>query len=85
MADILKNISKQSGIYKFTNTVNNKCYIGQAQNLKVRIRGHLRDFKKNKYDNIYFYKSIRKHGIENFQLEILQEGKFTKQELMIWK
>ena len=41
-----KNIPKTSGIYKITNTINNKCYIGQAINLKNRIKGHMRCFLK---------------------------------------
>lgn len=74
-------IPTSSGIYKFTNKVNNKCYIGQAKNLKQRIKCHIKDYNRSKYDNLYFYNSIRKHGIENFELEILQEGNFSKKEL----
>lgn len=77
---ITKNIPVVSGIYKFTNKINNKCYIGQAQNLKVRVQGHINNSRLNKR-NKHFYCSIQKHGIENFEVEILQEGKFTKQEL----
>ena len=28
------------GIYKITNKINNKCYIGQSVNLESRIRSH---------------------------------------------
>lgn len=75
-----KNIPKLSGIYKFTNKLKNKVYIGQAVNLRSRVRDHLKDYKKDK-KNSHLYNSIKKHGIENFQLEILIEGKFTKNEL----
>ena len=50
----LKLIPKISGIYKITNTINNKVYIGQAQNLYVRVREHLKGYKNNKNNN-YFY------------------------------
>ena len=75
-----KNIPKTSGIYKITNTINNKCYIGQAINLKNRIKGHMRCFLKEN-NNYPVYKSIRKHGIENFEVEILVQGNFSKSEL----
>lgn len=75
-----KNISKQSGIYKFTNKINNKVYIGQASKLRSRVRDHI-NFVKNNKRNSYFYSSIKKYGLENFELEILIEGKFTKNEL----
>jgi len=74
----LKLIPITSGIYKITNKINNKCYIGQAQNLRKRIRGHLRGY--NLVDS-YFYKSIRKYKIENFQVEILVQGNFNQDEL----
>lgn len=74
----LENISKQSGIYKFTNKINNKVYIGQAKNLKSRVQGHVKSYKKG---NSYFYNSIKKHGLQNFQVEILIEGNFSKTEL----
>lgn len=71
-------IPEVSGIYKFTNKLKNKCYIGQAKNLRVRIEGHIKYFLKS---NTYFYSSIKKYGLQNFEVEILIEGKFTKQEL----
>jgi predicted GIY-YIG superfamily endonuclease len=31
------------GIYKFTNKINNKVYIGQSQNLEERYKAHKRN------------------------------------------
>ena len=79
----VENISKLSGIYKFTNKINNKCYIGKAKNLQTRVEGHLKSFLNENHSS-YFYKSVRKHGIENFQFEILEEfekDKITNNEL----
>jgi len=77
----LQTIPKISGIYKFTNKINNKVYIGQAVNLRSRIGGHFRDYKLNK-KNKHFYNSIQKYGLENFEVQILvQEKNLTKQEL----
>ena len=75
-----KLIPISSGIYKITNKINNKVYVGQAVNLQRRILIHLYDYKYNK-KNSYFYNSITKYGIENFDVEILIEGKFSKLEL----
>lgn len=77
----LNDIPKLAGIYKFTNKINNKVYIGQGKNLQVRIQGHLNSYK-NENNNKYFHRSIRKYKIENFQVEILvQEKNLLKPEL----
>lgn len=64
-------------IYKITNTINNKCYIGQTvkspeerwKEHKAHANGtHIND--KNKI----LYKAMRKYGIENFTFEVLQDN-----------
>lgn len=72
------------GIYKFTNKINGKSYIGQSQNLENRYKTHLRSFYKENATmyNTLFYRAVRKYGIENFDYEILiQSEKFSKEEL----
>ena len=64
-----------TGVYKITNEVNNKVYIGQSVNIATRWSEHLRrPFNQNdkNYDS-YFYRSIRKYGIENFTFVILEQ------------
>ena len=39
------------GIYRITNTVNNKIYIGQSTNIKRRWRSHKCNAKNEKYYN----------------------------------
>ena len=74
----MKNIQKlpnASGIYMVINLINNKKYIGQSKNIKKRFQSHhLVDYKNpnNCNYNTKFYQAIRKYGIENFQVEILQ-------------
>ena len=57
-------------IYKITNTINNKIYIGQTtRTLKERIA----DYKKEaiyKPNNRPISRAINKYGIENFKLDI---------------
>lgn len=56
-------------IYKATNLINGKCYIGQTKKtLQKRMKDH-----RNSKDNLYFHNAIRKYGIENFEWEIIYE------------
>lgn len=36
------------GIYKFTNKINNKVYIGKSQNLLQRYQSHKRNYNNSK-------------------------------------
>jgi len=60
-------------IYKATNKINNKCYIGQTINkIDLRIAQHKCDANSNKY-NMIFHKAIQKYGFDNFEWEVLAE------------
>ena len=59
-------------IYKYTNLINGKIYIGQTkQTLEQRDYKHQTQLN----DNTYFHRAIKKHGYENFDFEILYEYK----------
>jgi group I intron endonuclease len=71
-----------SYIYKITNNINNKVYIGKTdQAPEVRWKQHQNNFNKKLEYVKPLYFSMRKHGIENFSFEIL--GKFSRDELSI--
>ena len=56
-------------IYKITNKVNGKSYIGQTRNsVEFRWRQHYKA-----HDNKYFHRAIDKYGKENFIVETLEE------------
>lgn len=64
-------------IYKATNLINNKIYIGKTVlSLEQRIKNHLKKSKTNK--RIYFHKAIHKYGIENFKWEIIYNSSSLK-------
>ena len=59
-------------IYKTTNNINKKVYIGQTiKSLNKRKKAHLYNSTKG-YDN-YLYRAIRKYGENNFKWEVLCE------------
>lgn len=76
----LQLIANYSGIYMFINNINNKCYIGQAINIRKRLAAHRYNYTKNKLTNP-LYKAFSKYGIENFTYTILECGLFSKEEL----
>lgn len=62
-------------IYKFTNKINDKIYIGQTNNIEKRKRGHKSTAynpKSPDYTNA-FHNAIRKYGWNNFNFEIVEE------------
>ena len=64
-----------TGIYKITNKINGKCYIGQAVDINKRWNKHKTSpFNKNAIGYDYpLYRAIRKYGIDNFLFEVLEE------------
>ena len=67
-------------IYKITNSINNKVYIGQTtQNPKKRFKQHMYEFKRNKQPTP-ISKAINKYGIKNLIQEVIHEC-YSKSEL----
>ncbi len=61
-------------IYKITNKINDKIYIGQTiRSLEERVKEHKR--KKN----CSLYKAFNKYGIENFDFEIIEKCNSTEE------
>ena len=56
------------GIYKITNKINGKVYIGQSRDIDARWRQHI-----NAKDNFAIHNAIKKYGEENFCFEVLLE------------
>lgn len=74
--EILSEYNKSSKVkvccvYKITNTINGKIYIGQTTNFRKRVSDYRNAHKKKATQPIT--KAITEHGPENFTIEILEE------------
>lgn len=58
-------------IYKITNLINGKLYIGQAKNIQNRWYEHCLESIHNR-KNQRLYNAIRKYGINNFKIEAIE-------------
>lgn len=60
-------------IYKITNKVNNKIYIGKTMtSIEKRFQEHIRESRKERTENRPLYRAIRKYGKENFTIELVE-------------
>jgi len=66
-------LQSNSGIYKITNLISNKLYVGCASNIRTRINGHLYDLRKGVHSNTYLQKAWSKYGERNFVFEIIEK------------
>ncbi|MBV4427145.1 GIY-YIG nuclease family protein [Clostridium tyrobutyricum] len=66
-------IHKISGIYKITNLVNNKVYIGQSTDIKQRLCTHKSELKGGYHANYHLQRAWNQYGQSNFKFEILRE------------
>lgn len=62
-----------TGIYKITNTVNGKCYIGQSTNLGKRIKKHIDTLLNGSNRNEHLQNAYNKYGAGCFTIEIIEE------------
>ena len=76
-------------IYKITNLMNGKCYIGKTVDYIKRMKEHFRYAINGDQPQKYFYNAIRKYGKHNFKCEILgfcnSEEELNESEIeVIW-
>ena len=56
-------------IYKVTNKVNQKVYVGKSKDPSKRLRGHW----ISRFDGSHFHNALIKYGLKNFELSELEE------------
>lgn len=61
------------GIYKITNTVNEKSYIGSSIDLNSREYKHFWMLRRGSHDNIFLQRSFDKYGEGNFTFDIVEQ------------
>jgi len=75
------------GIYKITNLINNKLYIGSSNNIEKRKIAHFSLLKRNKHHSIYLQNSYNKYGKNAFKFEIIElcskEDLFLKEQFYV--
>lgn len=60
-------------IYKITNNTNGKVYIGKTSlSVEKRFQQHINDSKKERFEKRPLYDAIRKYGIDNFSVDIVE-------------
>lgn len=61
-------------IYQIINDINNKIYIGKTEfSIEKRFKEHCRDAFKEHTEKRPLYAAMRKYGIENFHIELIEE------------
>ena len=74
-------------VYKITNKINNKIYIGSSTRVNKRWRDHINAaFNENDSQYDYpLYRAFRKYGVENFSFEILKDDFLTIEEMQAYE
>jgi group I intron endonuclease len=68
---LLSENNHKAGIYRFTNKLDNKTYIGSAINLRKRLR-HYYNYTAISNKKSRINRALLKYGYSNFKLEILE-------------
>lgn len=68
----LEGVDMSAYIYCITNHITNQCYIGKTE-LSVEKRFQRHKSNASRGDDTYLYRSMRKYGIDNFSISIIEE------------
>lgn len=64
-------VGKIAGLYKITNKLNGKCYIGSSVDIPARFRCHKSYLRRGIHTNIHLQRAYDKYGRENFVYSII--------------
>ena len=72
-------------IYKITNDINQKIYIGKTEfSIEKRFKEHCSDAFKDRNEKRSLYAAMRKYGIENFHIELVEETDNPEERETYW-
>lgn len=72
-------------IYKITNKLNGKLYIGQtSRTVEERWKEHQRDCARREFEIRPLYRAINKYGIDNFSIETIEETDNPNEREKFW-
>ena len=72
-------------IYQITNKLNGKIYIGKTEfSLEKRFKEHCRDALKYNGEKRPLYAAMRKYGIENFEISLIEETDNPEEREVYW-
>lgn len=60
-------------VYKITNTITGKYYIGYAKDIYKRFKEHRNTLKNGNHQNIILQRSYNKYTLDSFTFEILHQ------------
>jgi group I intron endonuclease len=69
---IIGPLPKLPGIYKITNQIDGKRYIGQAVVLYQRCFKHVGPLRANKHKNPHMQAAVNRDGLQNFSFKVLE-------------
>ncbi len=72
-------------IYKITNDINGKVYIGKTQfSIEKRFKEHCHDRTKQRCEKRPLYAAMNKYGIEHFHIEFLEQTDMPEEREIYW-
>ena len=72
-------------IYKITNDVNGKIYIGKTESsIEKRFDQHCKDAFRPRCEKRPLYAAMRKYGIEHFHIELVEETDSPEEREIYW-
>ena len=72
-------------IYKITNDINQKVYIGKTeQTVEKRFKEHCQDYKRKRCEKRPLYSAMKKYGVEHFHVELIEETDNPEEREQYW-
>jgi hypothetical protein len=72
-------------VYKITNKINSKVYVGKTElSVESRWKQHIVDSTKDRCKDRPLYRAIRKYGVCNFSIEVVEETSCTVEREIFW-